>query len=278
MRKVWLVAGFTLREALHHRTIQVLLGMAVLLVVLFGFGAAVAWESIQLKSSPLMSRALAYASARMLMAVLNILATIAMIFVAAGSIQPEVESGSLHVLLPRTITRPQVYLGKLVAVVALAVGFSLVLVLGVGVALWAAGPGWPPGYSWTLLFPVTPVLLGLLALALSTRLRAIAAGLLSLTAFVLAQVGSMIESMAMVSKSQVMESVGIAISLVTPADAVYRWMIDQWATYMGPIGAAFRTQEMFGLSVPSVWMLCWAAGWAAVVIWAGMCAFSSQDL
>lgn len=279
MRKVWLVGSFALREALRRRIVQVMLAVALLLLLLFGWQLRMAWQEAIAEGSLIFTQTVALSGARILLFVLNLLTSVAAIFVASGSLGGEVESGSLHVLLPRTITRAQVYMGKLLAVTALAGGFGLTVVAGVGVMFALSDAGWPAGFHWVLLlFPVAPVVLGAGVLALGSRLGATATGLLALGAYVLAQVGSMLESVGAISGSAASGQVGIIISLLTPVDAVYRFMMEQWAQSMGPLAAGFLAMDAMGAPAPSAWTMAWAAFWFLVVTFLGMHSFRTRDL
>ncbi|MDB4897883.1 MAG: hypothetical protein JWN15_4145 [Firmicutes bacterium] len=278
MRKVLLVAGFTLREALRRRFLLILAAAAVVVLALFGLVISRAWPETLRHLTPVQARAGIWLGARIFLGALNILAAIAAIFLAAGGIGPEVENGSMHLLLTRTVSRAQVFLGKLLATASLAGLFSLFLAAGVGLSLVLAGPGWPPGWHYVLLiFPVGPILLAAFALGLSTRLGTIGTGITTLMLFVVAQVGTMLETLGNVSGSSTLMNTGIVISLLSPIDAVYRWMIYRWTDGIGVVGALMRSTGMEA-PAPSVWMLVWAAGWLVVVILVGTRSFRTRDL
>lgn len=282
MRKILLTAGFTFREAVRRRALLILTVIALLIIAGFGFVINYALQKGFAAAPLIQQQAFAWGGARMLLGMLNILAAIAAIFVSSGSIGNDVENGSLHILLPRTITRAQVYLGKVLAAGVLAAGFSLLLATGVGVVMALAGPGWPQGWHFVILtFPIAPVLLAALSVWFSTRLASIAAGLVSLVFYVGAQVGSAMEAFGALSQSETLSAAGITISLISPVDAIYRWMIDRWAGLAGAVGALLRrVGGMTGISapVPSDWMVAWAAGWLLVVILLGVWSFRTRDL
>lgn len=280
MRKILLMAGFSLQESVRRRVVQILLVIALLLIILFGFAMRSAWTQALAEMPTLQAQALAWTGTKAVLGVLNFLVTGAAVFLAAGSISGEVESGSLHVLLPRTITRTQLYLGRLLALVLLTVGFGIALAGGVGLTLILTGPGWPPGFGWVLLFfAVPPLFLVVLAQALSTRLGTVGVALIGVVAWVLAQVGTVMEAMGAGVRNATLESAGILVSLLIPVDAVYRWMTERWTEAMGPVGALLRTMDTALLTQkPSVWMLVWAAGWALLVTWLGIESFRARDL
>lgn len=279
MRKVLLVAGFTLREAVRRKSLLVLVLGCLVIVGGFWYGLDQTWSQIPPEMSQVQAQAIAYSAARLVLGFLNILVVVAGVFFGAGSIGTEVESGSMHLLLPRTITRTQVYLGKILAQAGLIGSFSLVLVLGVGLAQAVSGAGWPPGWHWILIgFTLPPVCLSVMAVGLSTRLATVPAGLIGLFAFILAQAGTIMETIAATIDSESLSLWGIGISLLVPVDAIYRWTIAQWVAETGPAGLLIRTMGGLSGPAPSAWMLAWAVGWLAVVVAAGVWSFRTRDL
>ncbi len=279
MRKIWLVAKFALKEAARRKAMLVLLIAAAVVVGGFGFALYKMWTEQASRLPVTQAQAIVWTAMRMVMGLLNILVSIAAIFVGASGISGEIDNGSLHVLLPRTVTRMQVYLGKLLAVSLLVGSFSLLITLGMGADALLAGPGWPPGWHWVLVgFMIPPVLLAAIALALSTRLPTLASGLVTLVLFVAAQIGSVLEMAGSQIPSQSMNLTGIVISLITPVDAMYRWMLHQWSSAMGPAAALFRVVDGINAPPPSGWMVLWSAGWLLVVSLIGIQTFRTRDL
>lgn len=278
MRKIWLVTGFTLRELLRRRALLVMGLSGLLIVGLFGLVMDQQYPDAVRRMEPLQAQAMAWMAVRTVLGLLSLLAAITGLFLAAGSISADAENGSLHLLLPRTITRTQVFLGKFTAIGAAVVAFCLLLTAGVGLALLLAGVGWPPGWHWVLLgFPAAPLLLVAVTLACNTRIPSAAAGMVTLVLYVIAQVGDAIEAIGTALGSSGMETAGILISLAIPTDAVYRWVLQQWTDGLGPAGLLVR----FGNATaapPSGWMLLWAAGWLLAVVAIGARSFRSREL
>jgi Cu-processing system permease protein len=278
VRKLWLVARFTFREAVRRKFLLVLALGGLAVVALFGIVSSMAWAETAGRLPLVQAQAMAWVGARLILSVLNILAAVAAIFLASGGIGPEVENGSMHLLLTRTVTRTQVFLGKLLGTVALVVPFCLLLTAGVGLALMLAGPGWPPGWHWVVLaFPLGPVLLAAAGLGLSTRFSTIPAGLATLMLYGTAQIGTMLETLGSTAGSGALGTAGIVISLLTPVDAVYRWMLYKWTDAIGIVGALIRTAGL-DAPAPSGWMLLWTAGWVVAVLAVGGRAFRTRDL
>lgn len=280
MRKVLLVAGFTFQEAVRRRLIQVLAGVAALLLLLYGFAMRSAWNEALAAMNELQAQAVALTVTQLVLGVLNFLITGAAIFLGAGSISGEVRDGSLHVLLPRSITRTQYYLGKLLALICMTLTFGGLLSGGVGIISALVGPGFPPGYGWALLsLALPPLFLVVLTQSLSTRMGTAAAAIVGIVAWVLAEVGMLLEGISSITLNESLRSGGILISLLIPVDAVYRWFTDRWIAAMGPVGAIQRSLNgMLTGSTPSLWMLLWAAGWFLAVAWLGSRSFRTRDL
>lgn len=278
MRRIWLVARFTLQELLRRRALLVMGLSGLLIIGFFGLVMREEFAEATARMDPLQAQALAWTAARMVLGFLSLLTAITGLFLAAGSISADVENGSLHVLLPRTITRTQVYLGKFVAIGLTMIIFCLLLTAGVAVALVLGGVGWPPGWHWIMLgFPVPALLLTAVALAANTRIPAAAAGMVTLVLYVVAQVGNGLEAVGTTLGSSGMETAGIVISLAVPTDAIYRFMMQHWTDSLGASGLLVRFGNVTS-APPSVWMLLWAAGWWLAVVAAGVRSFRSREL
>lgn len=280
MRKVLLVAGFAFQEAVRRRLVQVLAGVAVLLILLYGLAARSAWNEVVRAASELQAQAIALSVLRLTLGALSFLVTGIGIFLGAGSIGGEVRSGSLQVLLPRSITRSQYYLGKLLALCSITMGFGALLSAGVGAASALVGPGLPPGYGWVILSQALPPLfLVALTQALSSRMGTAGVAVLGIVAWVLAEAGTLLEGFGAMTQSESLTSLGILISLLVPVDALHRWLADQWTAALGPVGALQRAIDGFASGpTPSLWMLLWAAGWLVLVVWLGCRSFGTRDL
>lgn len=278
MRKIWLVAGFTLRELVRRRALLVMGISGLLIIGFFGLVMAEEYREATQRLEPVQAQAMAWMAVRMVLGLLSLLVSITGLFLAAGSISGDAESSHLHVLLPRTITRTQVFIGKLAAIGTAIMGFCLLLTAGVGLSLVLVGAGWPPGWHWLLLgFPVPPLLLVAVALTCNTRLTAAATGMVTVMLYVIAQVGNALEAFGTTMGSSGMETAGILISLAVPTDAVYRWVIQQWTDALGASGLLVRFGNVTA-APPSVWMLLWAAGWLLAVVAVGARSFRSKEL
>lgn len=280
MRKVLLVAGFTFQEAVHRRLVQVLAGVALLLILLYGLAAQSAWSAAVGEASELQARAIALTGMQLVMGALNFLVTGVGIFLGAGSISGEVRDGSLQLLLPRSITRTQYYLGKLLALCCITLAFGALLSAGVGAASALVGPGLPAGYGWAVLsMALPPVFLVALTQALSTRMGTAGVAVVGILAWVLAEAGTLLEGFGGMVQNESLQSGGILISLLIPVDAVSRWLTDQWMAALGPVGALQRALDGAATGpTPSLWMLVWAAGWFLAVVWLGSRSFRRRDL
>lgn len=279
MRKVLLVAGFSIREAFSRKVVLVLLAAALGILALFGVLMAYSWgDMLRESGTQAAAEAQAWGGTRAVLPVLNGLVVLTAVFLAASGISSEAENGSLHVLLPRPVTRSQFFLGKLVAFGAVILGFSLVLTSGVAAILAAFGPGWPPGWHWAMLgFGLEAVLMVAGALLLSTRFSFLTAGILGLLLYVLAQVGQGLEAIGGHLGSAGTTAMGIMISMITPVDVVYRWAIDRWMDALGPAGALTRMMD-FPIAAPSGWMMLWGLGWFVAAVLLGLRSMTTREL
>ena len=108
-----------------------------------------------------------------------------------------------------------------------------------------------------------------------TRLTTIANGIVAFALFGLAFIGGWVEQIATVVRNDAVRYVGTTISLVSPADAMYR----RAAHELQPSGALGIQLPLFTpLSVPSVAMIVWALAFVVVTLLLAIRTFRHRPL
>jgi hypothetical protein len=119
---------------------------------------------------------------------------------------------------------------------------------------------------------------GLLLLAVSfragTSLSTLATGVLVFGLHVLAFLGGWIEEIGSLAQSQTAVNIGVITSLIMPSESLWRRAASE---VQGPIIGGFRTPFTIS-SVPSWWMVLYAAAYLATALWLAVRRFSRRDL
>lgn len=275
------IVALTLREAANRRVLTVGAVISVAFVGLFWLGFAVGFTRIAAAGED----ALEQTAAATVMTVLGLyavqfLAAFLAVLLSSGAISSEIDSGRLHALLARPISRTSwlaqragTYAG--LAVLYVSVMSTAVLAISAGIA----------GYG-----PLDPVravaLLGLevlvlvaLGTALSTRLSAIAAGVVVIALYGAAWIAGIMELVGGLLDNHSLERIGVAVSLAVPSDALWR-------------GASFYLQSpaflaataadggipFAGTTAPSGAFVGWSAAYVVVAALLARRWFTRRDL
>lgn len=275
------VARFTFREAVRKR---VLLGAAVLSLGFLGLYAVAAFLShndfaghagggVNVAVIPVAASFLALAG----LYVVNFLAGALAIFTAVGTIAGEIDSGTLHSILPKPISRWQVLLGKWL-------GYALMLVAYL--ALMSAAVVLIIYFSWGVLLqqPVFGIaVMGLSTLLLlsltilgSTIFTALANGIVVFMLYGVGLMGGFVEQIGSLLQNDTMVNIGIVSSLIIPSDVL--WKMASYLMQTHDMISRAVVTPFFGGSPPSPAMIAYAVAYTAVAVGLAIAIFARRDL
>ena len=114
-----------------------------------------------------------------------------------------------------------------------------------------------------------------ISIAGGTRLSTVTNGMLAFGLFGFAFVGNLVEQIGTMADNDAARYVGTVASLVMPSEALWQMAASQMQpTLLRELGAS----PFSPLSVPSVAMLWWAAGYIVVTLLLGLSAFRKRQL
>jgi Cu-processing system permease protein len=276
------VARWTLKEAARRR---LLLGGALLsaaFVGLFALGFAFLYgkaEATPDRSGLFVVFAAVVQTVLGLYAV-QFLAAFLALFLAVGSISPDVDSGTLHAVLARPVSRTAYLAGRWLAYAGLLTAY--VVVMASSLLLIARGVA---GYQ-----PVDPLravaLIVLEAVVLltvgmfgSTMLSTLANGIIVFSLYGLAWLAGVIEFVGQAVSNAAMTNLGIAVSLLFPSDAIWRGASYYAQTPVFLAEAALGEGIPFAATTaPTGPLLAWALAYPAVFLAGAFAAFRRRDL
>ena len=259
------IVRMTLREAANRKVLLVGAVISVAFLVLFWVGFSIGFEDARHDEDPLMT-----AAASTIMTVLGLyavqfLAAFMAILLASGSVAPELESGRLHAILARPLSRTSWLAQRAgtfagLAAVYIAAMSSAILAIASAVAGYAAiAPVRAVG-----LLALEVVVLVALGTALSVRLSAIAAGVVVVALYGAAWIAGIMEIVGTVLDNPTLERIGVGVSLVIPSDGLWRG-----ASYylQSPVYVAANSVEdaipIAGNAAPNLLFVGWAIAYAA---------------
>jgi Cu-processing system permease protein len=204
------------------------------------------------------------------------LAALLGLFLGVASVSPEIDSGALHAVLARPLSRLQYLMGRFLALAGLLTVY--VVVMSGALLLTARVVG----------LMVLQVLI-LLAVSLlgSTVLPTLANGVVMLVLFGLAWLGGVIGFVGTIPPgNELMANLGTAVSLLLPADAVWRgasYHVLPPSFLVASSFAAGGGDDVVGLPFGSTTpmapaMLAWAVAYPVACLALAVAAFRRRDL
>jgi hypothetical protein len=109
-----------------------------------------------------------------------------------------------------------------------------------------------------------------------TRLTTIANGIVAFALFGIAFIGGWVEQIATVLRNDAVRYVGTAISLVSPADSMYRRAVHELQPSGG--GLTVQLSPFTPVSVPSIAMIVWAVAFVVLTMLIAIRTFRHRPL
>ncbi len=212
------------------------------------------------------------------------LAAFLALFLSVGAISADVDSGLLHAMLARPVTRAEYLLGRWLAFAVLLVGYVVVMAGALLLIARLVASYQPVSPSRALALLVLEVLL-LLTVGLlgSTVLPTLANGVVTFSLFGLAWLGGIIEFIGSAVRNETMANLGTAVGLLFPSDALWRGAsyYVQSPTFLAETSAVgqFSGGLPFAATTrPTVAIVAWALGYLLLLQVVARAAFGRRDL
>lgn len=284
--KALVIARLTFREALQRKLIWGVLALSLVFVALYAFGFHMLvreWNEMQARrpddaGGPMMTYEIFASSMVMLgLYTVNFLAGIMTIFAAVGAIASEIDSGTLHAIIPKPLARWELVLGKYLGYAGMLVVYIAVMVGSVVVTARLIGSYTPPNIiqGMLLIVLVAMILLSLTMLG-STLFSTIANGVIVFMLYGMAMTGGLVEQIGTVLSNQTLINIGVATSILLPSDSMWRL-----ASYVvqPQIAISFTGPNPLGTTVPpSATAVQYSIAYCLVLLLAAMLVFRRRDL
>ncbi len=291
------IAGVTLREASRRRLVLagVLLGTAFVLLYATAFWLvlrnAPCGQRIRPCSTPF--QLVQYRTALNILTlaglyVANLLTLATAVLLPVDTLAGEISSGVAETLASKPIRRADIVLGKWTAYFILVVGYLCLTSGGTLGAVWgvtrvvAGGPGFVvPGAARGLpIMLLASTVMLTVSIAGGTRLSTVTNGMVAFGIFGLGFLGGWLEQIGeFVVQTplarEAIRDVGTVVSLVTPADALWRLAASHM---MPPIARDLPMTPFSSLYPPSGAMVVWALGYVAVALVVALRRFARRAL
>jgi len=280
VRPIWIIAVLTMREALRRKLVAAL---AVLCLAMIGLSA---WGFDRLShTSRLTSGEIGGAVPQafiMFMFMFSFVIALSASAIASLSVSTEIDSGVLQAVVTRPVRRSDVLLGKWLGLVAVLGGYTaLVTGLQVAVVFWVSGFVPPNPVAAAAFLFAEGVALLTLVLLLSTRLSALAAGVIGVALFGMAWLAGIVGTLGQAFKIPAMHTVAVVSEYLLPTDGLWHGAIYalEPSTYLA-LGSDDQNpgDAFFAASAPGASYLIWAVIWFALILTLGTLSFSRREL
>lgn len=208
--------------------------------------------------------------------VVNFLVVACAVLLSVDTLSGEMSSGVIQTLASKPIDRAAIVLGKWLTYWLMTGAYLLLMAGGVMVSVWAAaGIVAPNAPSALLLMWLGATVMLAVTILGGTALTTIANGIVAFALYGVAFIGGWVEQIATVLRNDAVRYIGTTISLVSPADAMYR----RAAHELQPSGAlGVQLTPFTPLSVPSVAMIVWALAFVLVTLLLAIRTFRHRPL
>ena len=206
----------------------------------------------------------------------NFLSVLFAVLLPVDTLSGEIDSGVMQTVASKPVRRADIVIGKWLGHAVVAMGYLLVLSLGVMLAVrLIAGPVALHPLDALPLMLLEVVLLMTFSIAGGTRLSTVTNGVTALGFYGISFVGGWVEQIGGFAGSQAAKTVGIVASLISPSDAL--WRLGSYRIQpesLRNLGAAIFATS----SVPTTLMVWWAAGFTVVTLIFAVRSFSTRQL
>jgi Cu-processing system permease protein len=284
LKKIWILARMTFREAIRRRIVLTGLVLGILFLLVYSVGFRMIFTEISREAARDEGTAFAQVAQNemsnfLLMAGLYAVAFLGVAMgalLSADTLAGEISSGTLQTIITKPLRRSNVVMGKWLAFAGL-LGLYLLLMAGGTVLSVFLQSGYLPrnllaGLS---LIYLEALLVMTFSLACSSTMPALATGGTVFGLYGLAFIGGWIEQIGAIFNNQTAVQVGIATSLLFPTEALWRR-----ATFemQSALGAVLQMSPFVTLSVPNLLMVVYAVLYLLVALAAAVRIFQNRDM
>jgi Cu-processing system permease protein len=283
VKKIWILARMTFREAIRRRIVLTALILGILFLVVFSIGFRMIFTEISLDTA---REGTAFArvaqnemSNFLLMAGLYAVTFLSVAMgalLSADTLAGEINSGAIQTIVTKPLRRSDVVLGKWLGFAGLLGLYLLLMSGGTVLSVFFQSGYLPrnllPGLS---LIYLEAVFVMTFSLACSSAMPALATGGMIFGLYGLAFIGGWIEQIGAIFNNQTAVQVGIATSLLFPTEALWRR-----ATFemQSALGGVLQITPFVTLSVPNLLMVVYAVLYLLVALAAAVRIFQHRDM
>ena len=277
------IAALTFTEALRRRLVLAFVLITVAVVGLSAWG----FNRISQHAGPSVTSGevrLALPTAYILfMFMFSFVVALSASAIASPAISGEIDSGVLHAIATRPVRRAEILLGKWLGLAGLLAAYTAVVCgLEYVVVDWSSGYLAPDPVPAAAFLFLEGTALATLVLLLSTRLPALAAGVIGVAVFGIAWLAGVVGTLGGAFHVTSLDTAGKIMAYLVPTNGLWQAAV----YYLEPQSYIFqqiatqneRGDPLFAATAPSAGYLAWAGVWFVIVLGAGVISFGRREL
>jgi ABC-type transport system involved in multi-copper enzyme maturation permease subunit len=277
MRNVITIAHFTLVEARRRRIVLAGMVCALVFLAVFCIAAVFAYRELAADASVPFVQRQATLTMTMLVGFMaaNFLSVMFAILLPIDTLSGEIDSGVMQTLASKPVGRAEIVLGKWLGHLLLALGYLLLLCLGILLTMRIVAGFTPAGLPLAIPLLMLEITLSLtISVAGGARLSTVTNAIVAVGLYGLSFIGGLVEYAGSVGDVKALKTVGVAVSLISPADSMWRLA----GHYLMPEILRGSEALSLGVSVPTPLMVWWATGFTVVMLLSSVRAFGRRAL
>jgi Cu-processing system permease protein len=284
VKKIWIMARLTFREAVRRRIVLTGLVLGILFLIVYSVGFHMIYTEVSREAAREGASRIAVAAKGELsnFLVLAGLYAVAFLSVAMGALLSadtlagEISSGTIQTIVTKPLRRSDVVLGKWLGFAALLGLYLLLMSGGALLSVYLQSGYLPPNVlKGVALIYLEALLVMTFSLACSSALPALATGGAVFGLYGLAFIGGWIEQIGAIFRNQTAVQVGIATSLIFPTEALWRRAAFEMQT---PLGGVLQMSPFATISVPNAIMVLYAVLFLLAALAVAVRVFDGRDM
>jgi ABC-type transport system involved in multi-copper enzyme maturation permease subunit len=206
----------------------------------------------------------------------NFLVVALAVMLPVDTLSGEIDSGVIQTLASKPVRRAEIILGKWLVYWLMIAGYIVLMAGGLVAIMWLL-----TGFQQQNLLPALGLMqleatvLLCITLAGGVRLTTITNGIVAFAFYAIAFVGGLVEQVGLMAGNAAARYIGTAISLVSPADALWRKATH---TLLPPFITQLQVTPFSGGAVPSAAMVWWGVLFSLVVLALAIRGFNKRAL
>jgi len=286
LRPTLAIAALTLREIVRRRIVWVLLILALASVALVGVGVQRLVTFARADGADELQIRIGVSQVLIMIAFMfSFVLAMSAAFLAAPAIASDVETGTVLAMLARPIRRADLVVGRWLGLsIAVAIYAVVSGLLAIAVVNLVSGHLPPSPLTAVSFLAWQAIAVLTLALALGTRLPAIAAGAITVVVFGLGWFVGVLGTIAIVFNAEPLAQAADVLGVLLPTDGLWRGVIYGLEPPLvallagGASARGLQASPFFSFSAPPLTFVAWSVAWVLLVVTVGALLFRRREL